>query len=257
MPSGWLAAAPIPRTRGATPAVGRRAKTQRRAPRLAAFPQVAPPAPGSKLAGLPSGPAARWTPRCDLASQAPQAVSSLSPPDCSQRPPELSWGLPRTLSPSAAGARSRAFGQLTPPHPRTLGGGGRAAPLAGPEEKGILARVLAARNRFIWDLIPVLSGSSQAWEPVKSCRRQRGCQQVSTVYCAFPSPQDQSLPHPIWQKPQSFVIPRPFPAGPEPAARPGGAVHLREPRWQQFAWAAACKRSNNVNCLLLQTHISQ
>ena len=157
---------------------------------------------GSKLAGLPGGPTALWTPRWGPASrQAPQCplrARQTAHRGLLSRAGD-SLGLPLLAPPEHRAALSdSSLLPIREPLGWGGGGGGRAEPLAGPEEKRILARVLAARNRFIRDLIPVLSGSSQAWEPVKICRRQRGCQQVSTVDCAFPSPQDQSLPHPIW-----------------------------------------------------------
>lgn len=131
----WLACctAPIPRTRGATPAVGQRATTQLREPQLTAFPQVAPPAPGSAVpvANLPGSPAApRLCGRRD-AVRIPRPPSSvLSEPArlCSQRPPELSWGLPRTLSlpaPPEPGAALSDSSLL--PIREPLGVGGRGA----------------------------------------------------------------------------------------------------------------------------------
>lgn len=208
VPSGWFAAPPQSRKDGGRPpqwGSGPRLSRESPSPRLSHKWLLQP---GEARCGFQTCQAP-WRPHGSVDTemgpriQASPPVSSPSPPDCAHRGllsrAGDSLGLPLLAPPEHRAALSdSSLLPIREPVGWGGGGGGRAAPLAGPEEKRILARVLAARNRFIRDLIPVLSGSSQAWEPVKICRRQRGCQQVSTVYCAFPSPQDQSLRHPIW-----------------------------------------------------------
>lgn len=149
-----------------------------------------------------------------------------------------------TPSPSARRAPSFAFCHPTALPPRALGG--RAAPLAGPQEARAVAWVLPARNRFTRDQLP-------GWETVKTCLAEAAANRYPYFLPLVASPRPKLLPPPIWQKPQSFLVVNLFPQAPSPAARQGLDVCRRERRLQLFARVAKCKKSN-INCLLLQTH---
>lgn len=243
-----MAAPPHPRRGRATPAAGRWARTQQREPRREAFLQVAAPAgearcPPQTCRLTPAAP-----PLCgrqDVAAHPGRTPGSALPHSSRLRSlSPRSRGALGTPSPSARRAPSFAFCHPTALPPRALGG--RAAPLAGPQEARAVAWVLPARNRFTRDQLP-------GWETVKTCLAEAAANRYPYFLPLVASPRPKLLPPPIWQKPQSFLVVNLFPQAPSPAARQGLAVCRRERRLQLFARVAKCKKSN-INCLLLQTH---
>lgn len=190
---------PPPNRGRTTPAVRLRITTRQPKPQRQAFPQVAAPAWEARCrlqtCGTPRRPEALQSPRrCPAPRQDPQAVSFLSRRDGAHRGPRSRAG-DSSVSPTPSRRLQSLELRFLLSHrsyPPALGG--RAAPLARPEEERVLAWVLPARNRFLRDLLPFSQGPAEAGRQWKPAVANGDANRYPHFPPLFPSPRPKPSP---------------------------------------------------------------